>query len=94
MRRWKDMQFLILAMKQFIYPTYGTRDLIIEKYNTVVEKKMLQAFIAAQNPNYVNYESLVDVMQVSELESLDVLNNMTYEELVAFDYETTGNTTL
>ena len=79
-----------IGYETVIYPTYGTRDLIIEKYNTVVEKKMLQAFIAAQNPNYVNYESLVDVMQVSELESLDVLNNMTYEELVAFDYETTG----
>lgn len=79
-----------IGYETVIYPTYGTKDLIIEKYNTVVEKKMLQAFIKAQNPHYVNYESMIDVMQVSELESIDVLNNMTYEELVAFDYETTG----
>ncbi len=80
-----------IGYETVIYPTYGTKDLIIEKYNVVMEKKMLQAFIQAQHPEYINYEAILDIIQLHKASDIkNTLLNLESENLVAFDYETTG----
>ena len=77
-----------------IYPTYGVRDLIIDKYNPIMLKKIQKQFLQAQYPKeYINYEELVDpAVELLHKDSdiNEMLHTMANEEIVAFDYETTG----
>ena len=74
-----------------IYPTYGVRDLITSRYNKVMELKMLNQFIAAKKgKEYVDYTNLNIELLTSVSEIKNALLNMETEDVVAFDYETTG----
>ena len=94
MNRWDGWTTPFHEYRTNIFPTYGTRDLIISEYNPVVEHKMRGAFTrASKGIPYINYQQQVEdavviLSRVSEVKNM--LANMATETIIAFDYETTG----
>ena len=94
MNRWNGWTTPFHEYRTNIFPTYGTRDLIISEYNPVVDHKMRNAFVrASENIPYTNYQQRVEdgvviLSRASEIKNM--LANMCVEKLVTFDYETTG----
>ena len=94
MNRWDGWTMPFHDYQANIFPTYSTKDVIISKYNPVIEHKIRGAFTQAQkNIPYINYEQRVEsavviLSRASEIKNM--LANMATEKLVAFDYETTG----
>ena len=94
MNRWDGWTTPFHDYQTNIFPTYGTRDLIISEYNPVVEHKMRNTFLrASKSTPYINYQErmengVVVLSRVSEVKNM--LANMATESSIAFDYEATG----
>jgi uracil-DNA glycosylase len=91
--RWDGWSVPYHEYNTIIYPTYGTQDYIVEKYNSVLEKKMLTQVKKAGTETYIDYRTPLKE-NVFSLTSSDKIKNMLLtmetKDAVAFDYETTG----
>ena len=94
MNRWDGWVTPFHEYHTHIFPTYGTRDVIISEYNPVIDHKIRGAFTQAQKDiPYINYQERIEnavviLSRASEIKNM--LANMETEKLIAFDYETTG----
>ena len=91
MHQWNGWAIPFHEYKTVVYPTYGTQDLIVDGYNSVMEIKMGCVFAQAQSPTYINYVDMLDIKILTSVSEIkNCLLNMETAEIVSFDYETTG----
>jgi uracil-DNA glycosylase family 4 len=91
--RWDGWEIPYHGYSTVLYPTYSIQDYIKEKYNPVIEKKMVSQIKKAGTQKYVDYripvKENVHVLTKTQ-EITNMLLTMETKDVVAFDYETTG----